>query len=201
VTLRQIVNLFVVNPGLTAVLMQAGSGDICRGQAFVKIIVLLLGTAALMSAVDRPAIAATVTAKVTAQVTRPLTLASRQDLDFGTIIMPALSAPVTVAVSPAGLLTCPSVLTCSGAVTPAIYNVTGTNNQVVRIYAAPVNLVNPVDGRTIVFTPILPAGGSLTLTNSGNPGSNFNVGGSIVLNATTTGGRYAGDINVTVDYN
>ncbi len=167
----------------------------------MKIVTLLSGAAGLMLATDRPASAATVTAQVTAQVTRPLTLASKQNLEFGTIIMATLPAPVTLSVSPAGLLTCPSAVTCSGAVTPAIFNVTGTNNQVVRMYSAPVNLVNAVDGRTITFTPILPAGNSLTLQNSGNPGSNFNVGGSIVLTPTTTAGRYEGDINVTVDYN
>jgi hypothetical protein len=167
----------------------------------LKIVRLLWWTAAVLFAGARPAIAATVTAQVTAQVNRPLTLAGKQDLNFGTIIMTKVTAPVTVSVSTAGVLTCGAGLTCFGTVTPAIYNVTGSNNQVVYMYAPPVNLTNAANGQTIRLTPILPPGNRLTLTNSGQPGSDFKVGGSIVLGPTTADGRYAGDINVTVDYN
>jgi hypothetical protein len=58
--------------------------------------------------------------------------------------------------------------------------------------------VNPADGSTIRFTPIAPA--TVTLTNSGTPGRNFNVGGSISVPSTVTGGTYAGNVEITVDY-
>ena len=48
------------------------------------------------------------------------------------------------------------------------------------------------------FTPTAPA--SVTLVNSGNPGRDFNVGGSITIPSTATDGVYSGVIEVTVDY-
>jgi hypothetical protein len=76
--------------------------------------------------------------------------------------------------------------------------VQGTNNQVVQIFAVASPLTNANDGTTLSFTPNAPA--TTTLTNSGAPGTNFNVGGSIVITPTTTDGVYSGNINVTVDY-
>ena len=167
----------------------------------MKIATLCLCAATLLFAPARPAIAATVTAQVQATVNRPLTLTGKQNLNFGTIILTAVTAPVTMSVSTSGVVTCGAGLTCAGATMPAIYNVTGSNNQTVYMYAAPVDLTNAANGQTIRLTPILPAGNRLTLTNSGQPGSDFKVGGSIVLNPTTADGLYTGDINVTVDYN
>jgi hypothetical protein len=42
--------------------------------------------------------------------------------------------------------------------------------------------------------------GSALLTNSGPPGTNFSLGGSISLSSTTVSGTYSGTFNVTVDY-
>ena len=42
--------------------------------------------------------------------------------------------------------------------------------------------------------------GSVTLTNSGPPGTKFALGGAISVNSTTVGGTYSGTFNVTVDY-
>ena len=41
---------------------------------------------------------------------------------------------------------------------------------------------------------------TVTLANSGNPGSNFNIGGAITVNSTTADGNYVGTFNVTADY-
>ena len=41
---------------------------------------------------------------------------------------------------------------------------------------------------------------TVTLTNSGAPGLNFNIGGSIVIGTVTTDGVYSGTVNVQVDY-
>jgi len=41
---------------------------------------------------------------------------------------------------------------------------------------------------------------SVTLTSSGQPGVNFDVGGSITLSSSAADGDYVGTMNVTVDY-
>jgi spore coat protein U-like protein len=52
--------------------------------------------------------------------------------------------------------------------------------------------------KTLVLT--LDAPSTITLTNSGAPGSNFSVGGSITLSSTTPDGTYSGTITITADY-
>ena len=76
-------------------------------------------------------------------------------------------------------------------------NVQGSNGQVVRIAVANANLVNSADGSTIPFTPDAPT--SVLLTNSGAPGKDFNVGGSIAI-PSTADGTYSGNVDITVDY-
>ena len=136
-------------------------------------------------------------AKANVKVLKPLTFASKQDLDFGQIILGGTGTK-TVSVSSTGVLTCAAELTCSGATRPAIFNVTGSNGEVVRIFAAASDLVNATDGTKIRFTPVAPV--SVTLTNSGMPGLDFNVGGSIAIPSTATDGEYSGVMDVTVDY-
>ncbi len=51
---------------------------------------------------------------------------------------------------------------------------------------------------SIPFTPDAPA--SVTMTNSGAPGTDINIGGSISVSPTLVGGTYAGTITVTADY-
>jgi len=69
----------------------------------------------------------------------------------------------------------------------------------VRISAPNVTLTNQSDP-TKTLTLVVDSPGSLVLTNSGPPGSNFSLGGSVNLSSTTAGGVYAGTFNVTVDY-
>ena len=141
--------------------------------------------------------AATTVIQANAKVVKSLTLTSKQSLDFGTITLTGAPGAVTVGVSMAGTLSCPSGATCAGAARPAILNVQGSNAQVVRITVANANLVNTVDGSTIPFTPEAPA--TVTLTNSGSPGKDFNVGGSIAV-PSTADGTYSGNVEVTVEY-
>lgn len=142
--------------------------------------------------------AATTVVKASAKVAKPVTLSVKQNLDFGTVLLSAAPGSYTVSIGMTGTLTCPSGLTCTGTPRPAIFNTSGTNGQVIRIFAAQSDLVNSSDGSKIRFTPIAPA--SVTLTNSGAPGKDFNVGGSILIPSTATGGLYSGTIEVTVDY-
>jgi hypothetical protein len=162
-----------------------------------KISVKLLAIAVFAAIPYASAQAATVTAQANVRVLKPLTLASKQDLDFGQIILGGTGTK-TVSVSSTGVLTCAAGFTCSGTARQAIFNVTGSNGDVVRIFAAASNLVNLSDGSIIRFTPVAPA--SVTLTNSGAPGLDFNVAGSIAIPSTATDGVYSGVMDVTVDY-
>lgn len=141
--------------------------------------------------------AASVNATVNAKITKPLQLTAKQGLDFGQILLGAGTGSWTVSMSQAGVLTCPAPLVCTGTARPAILNVAGSNGNVVVITAAPTDLTNAT-GSKIRFTPIAPS--TVTLTNSGNPGRDFNVGGSLALSDATADGTYSGVVTVTVDY-
>ena len=148
-----------------------------------------------------PVQAATNVVQVQATVAKPLTLAWIQDLDLGSIaIGPGTWSNATVSISRAGVFSCANAnITCSGSSQVATYNVTGNNNDVVRINVPNVTLVNQSDP-TKTLTLIVDSPTSITLTNSGKPGSNFSIGGSITLNSSTVGGTYAGTFNVTINY-
>lgn len=161
-------------------------------------------TAATVALTAAPAAAAPVGvtsgAKPTAnaRIIRPLTLTRVRDLDFGTIVMD--SVPVSgaaVSITAGGAFSCGTGLTCSGTPLTAQYNVRGTNNQVVQVFASNVTL-NGSNGGSLTFTPAVP--GNVTLTSSGAPGNNFNVGGSITVMQDTFDGVYSGEMEVTVDY-
>lgn len=141
--------------------------------------------------------AATTNIQANAKIVKSLTLSAKQNLDFGTITLSGTPGTFTIAVSQAGTVSCPSGATCAGTARQAILNVQGSNAQIVRITVANANLVNTADGSTIPFTPDAPT--SVTLTNSGAPGKDFNVGGSIAVTSTADG-TYSGNVEVTVDY-
>jgi len=145
--------------------------------------------------------AATQNAQVTASITKPLTLTSLQNLDLGTITLkPGTWSGATVAISRAGVFSCNSTnLICTGATQVARYKVTGTNKQAVFITAPNVNLVNQADS-TQGLTLVVDNPGQLLLTSSGEPGVNFDLGGSITLSSAAASGTYVGTFNVTVDY-
>ena len=177
--------------------MQAGSNSGLLVVVFSRIIFGAIAFAHLGAMPLASAKAAQITIKANAKVVKSLTFKSKQDLDFGTVMLPAGAGTATVSLSMAGAISCPAGATCTGAPRPAIFNVAGGNGQVVRIFAVPSDLVNAANGSTIRFTPFAPA--SVTLTNSGAPGKDFNVGGSIAV-PSTADGIYTGNIEVTVDY-
>ena len=146
-------------------------------------------------------VAAATPATATAKIYKPLSLTATRNLDLGTIVMGSLApAGETVSLTAAGGFTCGGGnLTCSGTPTTAQYNVRGTNNAVVRILVA-ASTLNGSLGGTLAFTPLAPATPSVTLTSSGAPGDNFNVGGQITILPTTNEGVYTGSMDVTVDY-
>jgi len=144
-----------------------------------------------------PANAAETTIRASAKVVKSLTLTKKQDLDFGTVTLSGAAGSYTVSMSVDGLLSCPVGATCAGTATAGLMNVQGSNRSVVRINVAPASLVNPDDGSSIAFTPLAPA--SVTLTNSGAPGMDFGIGGSISV-PSTADGTYSGNVQVTVEY-
>jgi hypothetical protein len=145
-------------------------------------------------------VAATTPATANAKIYKPLTLTANRNLDLGTIVMGTLPAGgEVVSLTAAGAFTCGGGnLTCSGTPQTAQYNVTGSNNAVVRILVG-ASTLNGSAGGTVAFTPLAP-GASVTMPNSGNTGVNFNVGGQITVLPTTVEGTYVGAMDVTVDY-
>lgn len=154
-----------------------------------------------LAVVAMPARAATVMAAVTSSNVKPLVLTKLGDLDLGSVTLgPGVWSNATIALSQAGTLSCASAnITCTGATTVAQYNVQGSNQQTVRISAPNVTLINQSDStQTLILVTDAPA--TVFLTNSGAPGVNFSVGGSVTINSTTQAGTYVGTFNVTVDY-
>lgn len=159
-----------------------------------------LGACTLLAGAPATA-AATQVAQVSAAVAKPLILTRVQDLDLGSITLgPGNWSGASVSVSRTGVRSCTNAnIICTGATQPAIYNVSGSNNRVVRISAPNVTLVNQANpAQTLILVPDAPA--TVTLTNSGPPGLDFAIGGTITVSSSTPSGTYSGTFNVTVDY-
>jgi uncharacterized protein DUF4402 len=163
--------------------------------------ILALAAAWSVACCAVPAAAATQNATVTANIVKPLSLSSLQSLDLGTIALkPGSWSGATVGISRTGAFSCASTnLVCTGATQVATYNVTGTNNQAIRISAPNVILKNQADP-TATLTLVVDNPGTLTLPSSGSKGANFSLGGSITLSSSAAGGTYQGTFAVTVDY-
>jgi hypothetical protein len=165
------------------------------------IIARALATLASAAWAGVPAFAATVNASVSANATKPLVLTKLQDLDLGSVTLgPGVWSNATVSLSRAGVFSCASAnVTCTGATTVAQYNVQGSNQQTVHISAPNVTLTNQSDpSQTLDLVTDTVA--TVVLTNSGFPGVNFSIGGTVTLDSTTAAGTYVGTFNVTVDY-
>ena len=162
--------------------------------------------AAATTLVAAPAVAAPVGVTGTAptasaRIVKPLVLTRVRDLNFGTLVVGTVGGTQTVNVADgAAVVTgCSNGVTCQqNGVQSARYNVTGTNNQTVNIAASNVTLRN-ANNDPLVFTPNWTTS-TLTLTSSGAPGNNFDLGGSITVDSATPEGLYTGNLIVTVDY-
>jgi hypothetical protein len=148
-----------------------------------------------------PAHAATAVAQVTANGVKPLLLTKLTDLDLGSVTLsPGVWSGATISLSQAGALTCGNAnVTCTGATAVASYNIQGSKQQSVQISAPNVTLVNTSDS-TQTLTLVTDAPASIVLANSGFPGSDISIGGSVTIDSTTAAGTYVGTFNVTVDY-
>jgi hypothetical protein len=161
----------------------------------MKFAVLPVLTAALLAAAT-PAHAAQITAVTSANIVKPVSLTKLQDMDFGTLLVENYAGTRTVTISRAGVVTCAADIACSGAPRQARFNVQGTNRLVVLISVASTGLVNGSD--SIAFAPDAPS--SVTLTSSGVPGNNFDVGGSLTVSGSIPAGLYSGTMTVTANY-
>ncbi len=150
----------------------------------------------VLAAAPSAAGAAQTTAAVSANVIKPVQLTRLQDTEFGTLLVSNYTGTRTVALSRSGVITCAADIVCSGATKQARFNVQGTNKMVVLISVSSAGLVN--GSNTIPFTADAPA--SVTLTSSGVPGNDFDVGGTLSVSGTIPGGLYSGTLNVTADY-
>jgi hypothetical protein len=157
---------------------------------------LSLFALAAMIATAVPASAATVTAVTSANVIKPVSLSKLQDMDFGTLTFAGFTGTRTIVLSRLGAITCAADIVCSGVPKQARFNVQGTNNNTVLFTYSGGTLSNGID--SIPFTPN--GQGSMAVTNSGAPGTNFDVGGSLTISPTLVGGTYSGTMTITADY-
>lgn len=133
------------------------------------------------------------------KILQGLVLKSTQNLDLGTVVLGPGTWTATVSVDRNNVFSCDGGsgnVVCSGAPQRAIYNVQGSNNAIVKIASSPVTLSNGTS--TLTLTPDHAA--TVTLTNSGAPGNNFGVGGSVTISNTTPDGDYTGTFALTAEY-
>lgn len=147
-------------------------------------------------AIAGPASAANISAVTSVNVVKPVSLSKLQDMDFGTLTFAGFTGSRTIALSRLGAITCAADIVCSGVAKQARFNVQGTNKLTVLLTYSGGVLSNGID--SIPFTANGPA--SVTLVNSGAPGSDFDVGGSLAISPALVGGVYTGTMTVTAEY-
>ena len=157
---------------------------------------VLAAAVALTVAVATPAHAATITAVTSANVVKQVALAKLQDMDFGTLTFAGFAGNRTITMSRLGVLTCAADIVCSGVAKLARFNVQGTNKLTVLLTYTGGTLSNGTD--SIPFTANGPA--TITMANSGAPGTDFDVGGTLDISPTLVGGVYTGTMTVTAEY-
>jgi hypothetical protein len=134
----------------------------------------------------------------TARIIRPLTLTATGSLDFGTIVLNGVTANRTVTLNDDTSITCATELVCDTNGTVPTYNVRGTQGQTVNIIKN-TSTLNGSNGGTLTLTPV--GASSVVMPNSGSPGYDFAIGGSITIGTGTADGVYTGTVDVQVDYN
>lgn len=165
---------------------------------FVKFAAVAAAALAATPALAAPVGVTGAPPSATARIIKPLTLTATGALDFGTIVMNGVTADRTVTLNADTSITCDAELVCDANGTVPTYNVTGTQGQVVNIIKNDSTLTGS-NGGSLTLTPV--GQDDVTLANSGAPGDDFAIGGSIVIGAATVDGVYTGTVDVQVDYN
>lgn len=181
-----------------------------------NLLVIAAATAAAL-AIPAQADAATATATATAKIVKPLVMTGGGTLGFGQLIVPsAATFSNTFTIQAAATQTgtyCQTGFTCSGAVSAALFNLQGTNNTPLNLTVPlTVTMTNtswggalPVPTLTLTTSNSIAANNAtgvyvMTLPNSGSPGKDFYVGGSMTVTQASEGGSYSGTFTVTADY-
>jgi hypothetical protein len=164
----------------------------------VKIAALAAAAFAAVPAVAAPVGVTGAPPSASARIIRPLTLTATGSLDFGTIVLNGITADRTVTLNADATITCATELVCAATGLVPTYNVRGTQGQTVNIIKNTSTLTGS-NGGSLTLTPVGAA--SVLMTNSGSPGENFAIGGSITIGTGTADGVYTGTVNVQVDYN
>lgn len=178
---------------------------------------LTAAAATALFALPGQASAATANATATAKIVKPLVMTGGGTLAFGQLITPSAatySNTFTVAAAATqGGTYCQTGFTCSGTPTAALFNLQGTNN-------VPLNLTIPLTvtmtntswggtgpAPTITLSTVNSIAANngtgvyvMTLPNSGSPGRDFYVGGSMIVTQASEAGSYSGTFTVTADY-
>ncbi|QJQ31853.1 DUF4402 domain-containing protein [Sphingomonas lacunae] len=148
-----------------------------------------------LSAGAAQAAPANASATARAAVLKQITVANTSDLDFGTVV--AGTSAANLDVSTAGARTCGAGMTCTGTVSAANFNITGTVASVVTISGD--NSVSLSNGTDTMTASLTRSASTLTLAAGAVNGS-FTVGGSLGVDANQADGSYTGTFNVSVDY-
>ena len=167
---------------------------------FVKIAAFAAAALAATPAIAAPVGVTGAPPSASARIIRPLTLSATGSLNFGTIVLNGVTADRTVTVSAGNVVDCgggTTELACSGTTSVPTYNVRGTQGQVATVIKNTSTLTGS-NGGTLTLTPV--GQNSVTLANSGAPGTNFAIGGSITIGTATVDGLYTGTVDVQVDY-
>ncbi|HJS40779.1 MAG TPA: DUF4402 domain-containing protein [Sphingomicrobium sp.] len=165
---------------------------------FAKIAAVAAVALAAAPAVAAPVGVTGAPPSATARIIRPLTLTATGSLDFGTIVLNGITATRTVTVNDDATITCDAELVCDATGLVPTYNVRGTQGQTVNIIKN-TSVLTGSNGGSLTLTPVGAA--SVLMTNSGVPGEDFTIGGSIDIDTTTVDGVYTGTVDVQVDYN
>ena len=165
---------------------------------FVKIAALAAAALAATPAIAAPVGVTGAPPSASARIIRPLTLTATGSLDFGTIVLNGITADRTVTLNDDATITCATELVCAATGSVPTYNVRGTQGQTVNIIKNDSTLTGS-NGGTLTLTPVGAA--SVLMSNSGSPGEDFTIGGSITIGTGTADGVYTGTVDVEVDYN
>jgi hypothetical protein len=185
---------------------------------FVSARKILFAAAVIGAAALAPAAAQAASANATAKanVLKPLQMTGGGTVDFGTIVTPSTASFTgTFTIDAAASQTstyCASGFACTGTPAAAMFNLQGTNNNNITLNV-PTTVTLTLQGATgtpptltfntknsISATNSANGNYTIQLPNSGAPGMNFYVGGSVTINQATVGGSYQGTFTVTADY-
>ncbi len=165
---------------------------------YLKIAAVAAAVLATTPAIAAPVGVTGAPPSASARIIKPLNFTATGSLDFGTIVMNNVTANQNVDLADTGALACGAQLVCAATGLVPTYNVAGTQGQTVNIIKTPSTL-NGSNGGSLQLTPTGAA--SVVLANSGAPGTDFTIGGSIVIAPGTLDGVYTGTVDVKVDYN